>query len=363
MTDSGATRTIDYSALTAPVSREEAKMFRAQARMQPAYASTSNVGAVIVVAVVASFFLFAFIGIASSFAQLITDLAQRGGGAGLIPAIVIPLIIGAALVLTGIGVFRSVTGGSGRWANWLRMTRFAAANGLVFAPHDTDPAYPGAIFGQGRSRTVLNHFRSADGRFFDFGSYRYVTGSGKSQTTHNWGFLALSLDRALPNMVLDSKANNGVFGGTNLPASFDKSQVLSLEGDFDKYFTLYCPKEYERDALYVFTPDLMALLIDEASPFDVEIVDKWMFVYSAAAFPPVEPTVYQRLFRIIDTVGAKTITQTDRYVDERVANFAANIVAPQGQRLKRGFSIGGLVIVVLVAVYWIGSFVYPLFSR
>jgi hypothetical protein len=164
--------------------------------------------------------------------------------------------------------------------------------------------------------------------------------------------MALHLDRKLPNMVLDSKANNGLFGGTNLPAYFDKKQVLSLEGNFNEYFTLYCPQQYERDALYVFTPDLMALLIDNAAPFDVEIVDDWMFVYSQTAFPSTAPGLYQRLFQIVDTVGAKTLTQTDRYVDERVGDFSANFVAPQGQRLKRGISVGAIIFIVLFLAMW-----------
>ena len=92
--------------------------------------------------------------------------------------------------------------------------------------------------------------------------------------------------------------------------------MLSLEGDFDQYFTLYCPKQYERDALYVFTPDLMALCIDEAAPFDIEVIDKWMFVYSATAFDMQQPWVYERLLRIAFTVGAKTLTQTDHYADD-----------------------------------------------
>ncbi len=153
-------------------------------------------------------------------------------------------------------------------------------------------------------------------------------------------------------MLLDSRANNGLFGSTNLPAAFARDQVLSLEGDFNEHFTLYCPKEYERDALYVFTPDLMALLIDEAAPYDVEIVDRWMFVYSARAFPLAEPSVYQRLLTIVTTVGAKTLTQTDRYVDERVGEFAANMVAPEGRRLRRGVSWVGIAIVVGFLALW-----------
>ena len=165
--------------------------------------------------------------------------------------------------------------------------------------------------------------------------------------------MALQLDRALPHMVLDSRANNGLFGGTNLPATFTKDQVLSLEGDFNNYFTLYCPKQYERDALYVFTPDLMALCIDNAAPFDIEIIDKWMFVYSAAPFDMSTGAIYQRLFGIVDTVGAKTLTQTDRYADERVPTFAANFVAPQGARLKRGVPVVAIVIGVLAIGFWI----------
>ena len=48
-------------------------------------------------------------------------------------------------------------------------------------------------------------------------------------------------------MVLDARSNNGLFGGTNLPSQFSKDQILTLEGNFSEYFTLYCRREYERD--------------------------------------------------------------------------------------------------------------------
>jgi hypothetical protein len=153
-------------------------------------------------------------------------------------------------------------------------------------------------------------------------------------------------------MVLDSRSNNGFFG-TNLPESFGRNQVLSLEGDFDRHFTLYAPKEYERDALYLFTPDLMALLIDEASPFDVEIVDDWMFIYSARPFDSLQPASYQRLFSIMATVGAKTLSQSARYSDERA--IAPGMIAPQGARLRRGVSVLSVVAVTGIGAYWIWS--------
>jgi hypothetical protein len=343
-------RTIDYAPLTAPVARPDIASFREQVRDDPRYAGQSKVLQLVVLIVGLSIGGFVVL---TTVLSAIPTLFSVDSAAGLVFAI-FPLGFLAAFVFIAVIVVRGLFAQGGRWEGWLRLTRFGEANGLVFSPADANPDYPGAIFGQGRSRVALDHLRSAADRFFDYGNYRYVTGSGKNSTTHTWGFMALSLDRALPHMVLDSRANNGLFGGTNLPATFTRDQVLQLEGDFNEHFTLYCPKEYERDALYVFTPDLMALLIDEAAPYDVEIIDKWMFVYSAAAFDLRQPAVHQRLLRIVETVGAKTLTQTDRYSDERVGDFAANVVAPQGQRLKRGVSVGAIIIGVIVAAFWIG---------
>lgn len=350
------TRILDLSSLTAPVAKGEVAAFKAQTKASGKtwgqWTGGTIFGAVFIVFFVALF----LVGMGSVFLQFLTRSIQNDGvnpvnGVG----------IGFIAVFMSLAIIAVVVGirggfGFGNWTKWMRLDRFASANDLVFSPKDTSPSYPGSIFGRGHSRVALDHLRSGSGRFLDYGNYRYVTGSGKNQTTHNWGFLAFKLDRQLPHMVLDSKANNGLFGGSNLGVTFTKDQVLSLEGDFDRYFTLYCPREYERDALYVFTPDLMALLIDEAAPFDVEIVDSWMFVYAAKPFAMTDPVVHERLFRIVDTVGAKTLTQTERYADERVGDRTANIVAPPGRRLRSGVSITTVIVIVGFVVYWGFSF-------
>jgi hypothetical protein len=282
------------------------------------------------------------------FTLAITQRDVNDGGVYFI----VPLFFIALFGFLGAIIYRSQFG-SRVWQTRLRLSEFAAANGMVYSPRSGEPNYPGAIFGIGSTRAVTDHVRTSTGRFLDIGNYSYVTGSGKSRQTHTWGFMALQLDRSLPNMMLDSKANNS-FLGTNLPAAFSKDQVLSLEGDFDRYFTLYCPRQYERDALYVFTPDLMALLIDEAAPFDVEIVDTWMFVYSSQLLSAAtKPHVFERMARIADTVGAKTLSQTDRYSDERVGDPLANIVAPQGRRLKRGIPVITVIITVVIVGFWL----------
>ncbi len=347
-------RTIDYSPLFASPDRDEVAAFRRATHAARPATQEEQVGRIVgwVVGGIATI----IIGLAMTATVVIGVVSASSGSfdpldlAGAVPPLIWLAIITVVLV-------RGIRARRGLWSRRLRMSRFAEANGLRYEPVSDAPSYPGAIFGIGNERKVTDHFRTTDERYLDFGNYRYVTGSGRNRSTHDWGFLALHLDRALPHMLLDSRANNGLLGSTNLPAVFSREQVLSLEGDFDRYFTLYCPQQYERDALYIFTPDLMALLIDEAAPFDVEIIDRWMLVYSARPFPLADAATYQRLLGIVSTVGAKTLTQTDRYVDERVGEFAANLVAPQGQRLRRGVPWGTIIALVSFMVLWLGGII------
>jgi len=349
-----AVRTLDYSALTDPVARADIAAWRAQARASGlSWARGAlSVGTAVGVGLAALAFVFVFGGVIASF---VTEGISNGNPVGvLFPSIVIVVI--AAVT---IGAVRARVTRGGRWERWYRLFHFADANGMSFRPMDVAPDYPGEIFHLGRDAVVIEHLVTS-GRYFDIANYSYITGSGKSQQTHNWGFLALRLDRAMPNIVLDAKANNSLFS-SNLPVTLDRKQILHLEGDFDEHFTLYCPAEYERDALYIFTPDLMALLIDEASPFDVELIDQWMFVYSSRAFDLIDPVVLQRLFTIADTVGAKALNQTEHYADDRIGDPTVNLVAPQGARLKRGVSVVGVVIVVGFVAFWGWNFFSTMF--
>ncbi len=366
MTD---TSTIDYGPLTSRVPTANVIAFRNGARMsrQPWAIATLTAGTVItIVALVIVAIVFGFMCL-TFLLYLISGIVA---GQLSVSAVIVPLLF-AMLFLVGViwaarRAYRAAVPSMGTWTRWYRLSAFADANHLEFSPLSPDPTYPGAIFGHGDSRQVYDHLYRNDGRFLDLGDYRYTTGSGRNRETHHWGFLAIKLDRALPNMVLDAKSNNTLFGTTDLPLSFSADQRLPLEGDFDRYFTLYCPKEYEQDALYVFTPDLMALLIDQTAQFDVEIIDDWMFFYSSKPLDMSDAPTVNHLFRIVDTVGMKTVSQTERYTDDRVAapgpaGSVISVIAPQGRRLKTRWPVIGTILGVLIFAYWVGSFVYGLF--
>ena len=363
----------DYSALTAPVSPDEVKQFRLRSRQEKAPWSrrpdprgNRPSGAnrwlalipIVIFLVIGTFVVSVMTSVARSVLSVSSDAPFPFNLIGvffLVIGIGFVLIVGLAIVrgLGGFGFPR------GWWEAALQLTRFAAANGLEYL-HERPAAHSGSIFQVGSARTVERAMRAATGRPTEVGTYRYAIESGsgenRSTTIHRWGYVAIRLDRNLPHMVLDAGSNDrSLFGvrSSNLPVSFDRSQVLHLEGDFDQHFTLYAPKEYERDALYVFTPDLMALLIDETGDFDVEIVDDWMFIYSARPFNLLSPDTYERMRRIVATVGAKTLRQTARYADERVGDPLVNQVAPQGRRLKRRTSVFATVIVVASVLFWL----------
>ncbi|GAB3617907.1 hypothetical protein GCM10027416_24640 [Okibacterium endophyticum] len=328
----------DYSALTRPVSKDEVRQFTLWARSSgwsrtvlPPLTPASVIG--LVIAGLTVLILLPMCG-------MIVIASSNAGVAATALLFAVPTCL---MVIGAVTAFRHGRRPSD-WERRLRLREFAERNGAVYHGYTDAPGYAGMIFGVGSNRHAHDHLRAAHGRPLDIGNYRYDVKQGKSSRTYQWGFIAMQLDRRLPHMVLDATQNNLLLG-SNLPHYFGKDAVLSLEGDFNRHFTLYCPPRYERDALYVFTPDLMALLIDHTSAFDVEIVDNWMFVYSTAPFDLTQPAVWQRLFAIVNIVGSKAVRQTARYADERVADRTLDVVAPQGRRMSR--KVPGATLVVL----------------
>ncbi|WP_199190225.1 hypothetical protein [Cryobacterium sp. N22] len=186
------------------------------------------------------------------------------------------------------------------------------------------------------------------------------------------GFCAVRLSTRLPHILLRAQDGPGDrFTLVDLPAS---SQRLSLEGDFDDYFTLYCPEKYERDALYLFTPDVMARLIDRVRGFDVEIIDDWLFLVSSRDVVTLDPDAWQGLY---DAVGALSdkIGRWERWRDDRMpaeppvtsstdAGAGAvklkpaprsGRVAKRGRRLRMRLGVGTWIGLVAFALLMVGG--------
>ncbi len=339
---------IDYSALTEPIDKADLTRSTETANAEPGSRQFSRGGWIavmvmmsVLVAMLSTFFV-------GMIAMVVTGEVHWGsftwGGS---------ILVGGATILLALLYWRSLVGlyatsiegftNSTRY----RLRRFATANGLRFFTVGDDPGLPGMMFSGGIKSSRMEHLRSATGDDFEYGNMTRMDAGGSKPSYTDGGYLAIKLKTSLPNIVLDARRNNSFFNDSALQP-LDRTQVLSLEGDFDKHFTLYCPEGYERDALYIFTPDLMALLIDNAADFDVEIVDNWLLVYQSKHFDLRHPIVHKRLLGIVDNVAAKALSQTERYRDERHGSFRNRGVAPAGRRLATTISISGVIIGILV---------------
>ena len=324
MSEAGAAASVPFDArpLIDPVDRaavrDAGRRTRGEDGIGVGFTAVSNVvgpvlGAVALLAIVGVFF--------SIWSSVFSTTASVSGrpawflGIGILPIVIIGAVITLLVVARVRGNFRT------RERRY-RLGRFAAANGMSFAPSVSAPRLPGMIFGIGGSRVATDVVRGTRSRFVEFANYRYTTGSGKNRSTHRWGYVAIRLDVPLPHIVLDATSNNGLFGASNLPAVFGKDQRLGLEGDFDQHFSLYCPTGYERDALYLFTPDIMARFIDNAAALDVEIVDDWLFLYGKRDFSTLDPATWAWLFSAVGALLDK-LAQWARWRDERLRADAA----------------------------------------
>ncbi|MET0862241.1 MAG: hypothetical protein ABW091_14575 [Microbacterium sp.] len=365
----------DPRPLVEPVDRNAVRAFAERMRASGAQigSSASTIIAVVITLVVVVFILTVFGGMASVFLSIAVSAGTPGWMSGIISVVIVVVFV----LIIGVIVFaivRAVRGGSNDRA--YRLDGFARANGMTYIPRLNDPQLPGMIFGNGSDRHARDLVRGEQPRFVEFANYRYTTGSGKNRSTHSWGYVAVKLDVPLPHIVLDALGNDGLFG-SNLPTRFHKDQRLSLEGDFDRYFSLYCPADYERDALYLFTPDIMVRFMDNAAALDVEIVDDWMFLYAKRDFSTLDPATWGWLFSVVAALLEK-LAQWERWRDERLeptaypavggaVPFAAPAgvlrpppgVAVPGRRLRRGIPwvaiiVGGIVLLMWIAPNFLG---------
>jgi hypothetical protein len=310
----------DIRPLTEPVDRSAVAAFAKDLRARGALPS-SNTATWIVLGVAGAFLVVVMSMFGVFFGAVLGMIMDSSSGsvfAGIASLVPILVVAGIAALL----IWWAAASSRRSKERWFRLDRFARANGMGFLPAIPNPPLPGMIFGIGDSRRTEDVVRGEQPRFVEFANHRYTTGSGKNRTTHQWGYVAIKLDVPLPHIVLDAVSNNGLFGATNLPAAFDTDQRLSLEGDFDRHFSLYCPAGYERDALYLFTPDIMARFIDNAAALDVEIVDDWLFLYTKRPASTLDPATWGWLFSVVAALLDK-LAQWARWRDEHLAPEAA----------------------------------------
>lgn len=232
----------------------------------------------------------------------------------------------------------------------VRMDKFAHINNLTLVTDQTEPNLSGVVFSVGHSKKINEAFILPDGT--EIGNYQYTTGYGRNRQTHTWGYMRTRLVRRVPNMLLDSKKNNLLSGRfSNLPQSYASNQTIKLEGDFNDYFTLYAPNGYNHDAFYIFTPDVMAALIDHGADFDMEVVDNSLVFYKARALNLESEYELRGILTVLEKISNEIIDQADYYADSRIGDRTLDVIAEPGTRLKRRMSVTVFILLLFVVFF------------
>lgn len=150
--------------------------------------------------------------------------------------------------------------------------QFALLNGWQYKS-DSDPsAERGIMFRQGNNRNISNCIEGIlDKRCFRIFTYNFSTGSGKNKRAYYYTVFSFKFSGTFPNIYLNNKNNS---------CDIKAGEAIPLPEEFEKSFTLSAPKDYEIEALEIFTPDVLASLLDNKFNHDVEFVNQEMLIFS-----------------------------------------------------------------------------------
>ncbi|MWJ18186.1 hypothetical protein DOU17_04490 [Clavibacter michiganensis subsp. michiganensis] len=255
-----------------------------------------------------------------------------------------------------------------------RLARFGRINGLSYTP---GPVSDGHMGSAARGMSVTRVMRPRTARPVEFGNHELSRGSRASGITQYGGYAMIGLRRELPHIQVISNRTR-LRRALTPTVDVARSQRLELEGDFDRHAALYCPDGYERDALYLFTPDVMAVLVDRVRGFDVEIRGDRLLLRSPADIVTLDP---DRWHDVIDATAAlmAKVDRWERWRDDRLRSLEGEErsvltasdealavpepgkarrrgrrrrgVAAAGRRLRMRPTLGLLLLIALAAVF------------
>jgi hypothetical protein len=219
---------------------------------------------------------------------------------------------------------------------------WAASVAGVRAAGTSLPGFAGTVFSPpgGRAVVVAPLVVSERPRL-RVGHVQYYRFSERART-QDWVFAEIPLPRSMPNIWLHSKHT-----GDAMPFSVAAGERVRLEGDFDRHFDTYAREGAQQEALYVLTPDVLALLIDNASRFDVEIVDDRLYLYTRGYFDVlVDPNWWHAVADVINTVGQKVTRSSSRYTAAASAGEQAQRIQTRAAVWRRITQAAGLLVLL-----------------
>lgn len=283
-------------------------------------------------------------------AAMLTGLWFLGRGDILTVAPILGVVV-VGYTLLAAGGFLWYAVGVGRR---VKIAAFAWQNGWAYADALERTRRPGAAFARvahGRERAVV---ACDDERMpFELGLHHSVSrGQQRATIQRPFAFVELPLPSSVPHIVLANRTRS-IIPTLGLGRGAAR---LDLEGDFAKTFRLIVPDGYQQDALYIFTPDLMARVLDLGSGAEIELVSDRLYVYLPAKTRFDRAETMAATVVLAEEFHRRFAARTELYRDDAAGAIAARAgvaVGLRGQRLGgRGISllaVAGTVAVLLIS--------------
>ncbi|MFK4759543.1 hypothetical protein ACI3KS_01265 [Microbacterium sp. ZW T5_45] len=305
-------------------------------------------------------FLFLLIAVLLFAAAMLVGLWFLGRTDILAVAPVLGVVVVGYSVLAAVGFVWHAVGLSRR----VKIASFAWRNGWAYADLLEHTRRPGAAFTRvvrGQERAVV---ASDDERMpFELGLHHSVSrGQSAATVQRPFAFVELPLPSSVPHIVLANRRRS-IIPTLGLGRG---AATLELEGHFAKTFRLLVPEGYEPDALYIFTPDLMARVLDLGSGAEIELVSDRLYVYLPGSTRFDRASTMAAVLTLAEEFHRRFAARTARYRDDAAGELAASAgiaVGLRGQRLGgRGVSliaVAGTVGVILLSA---GVMAFSLFG-
>ncbi|KRC62443.1 hypothetical protein ASE14_00980 [Agromyces sp. Root81] len=198
---------------------------------------------------------------------------------------------------------------------------------------------------------------------FELGRHFSIASGREAATIQRpFAFMELPLPASVPHIVLKNRRRSIV---PTLGLGRGAAR-LALEGDFARTFTLIVPEGYERDALYIFTPDLMARVVDLGSGTEIELVGRQLYIYLPYGTRFDRPQTMSAALVVAEEFHRRFARRTHRYRDDAAGALAAKSgvsVGLRGQRLAgRGLSLLAVAVTASMVLLSCGVIVATLFG-
>lgn len=230
----------------------------------------------------------------------------------IIIKVIAPIVVfvGLAYIFYNILVFINV---KSRDKKFLSLKYDSSQYGIELQPLSADKNltslnnFPGI-----RNAKFKNLISNKDWTYADYSYeiFRETKSGDYKAATVFYSFIMTKLPRSLPNIVFDSLASRK----RQFKRIFDRSQLQSLEGNFDNFYATYFPKFYSIDSLAFITPEVMEAMV-AAMDYDIEICGDTLFLYGDLQDPSLQiPDMASKILSIKEKLMHNIVT----YRDERL---------------------------------------------